>query len=155
MNYFFFLFLLLAISCTNYSSQKISINPVIILSTIEGSSETTKIKGIERTSNGHILRVAAQNVEYTFKGYKLFQAPTEKEVFLLPKENGIDCVNFIQRPNYGIIYIMEVSENPRGLANLCYFPINLTQGYFVSIRVVSFIGILENVSSPSNAVKVP
>lgn len=150
---FFFVFLY----CTNYSSKPLSIHPIILLSPISGSSSTTQIKGIEKTDTGHILRVSAQNIEFTFKGYRIFQASTEEEVFNLHPNTGIDCQNFLQLPNGSVIYTMEASLNPQGLANLCTFPVNLTSGYYVSIRVVYYngIGIEDGVGFPSNALLIP
>jgi len=61
MKHFFKSFLLFyLISCTNYSSNPIPINPVILLAPPDGNSSTTKINAIEKTSTGHVLRVAAQ-----------------------------------------------------------------------------------------------
>ncbi len=151
------IFLLILNYCNNYSTRPLSINPLIILSPISGSSSTTQIQGIERTSTGHILRVAVQNVELTFKGYRIFQAPTEEQVQNLNPNRGINCGNLIQIPNVPTIYTMESSTNPLGIANLCVFPVDLISGYYASIRVVYFngIGVEDGVSSPSNAVFIP
>jgi len=158
MKHFFKSFLLFyLISCTNYSSNPIPINPVILLAPPDGNSSTTKINAIEKTSTGHVLRVAAQNVELTFKGYRIYQAPTEDQVLKLPNDAGIDCGSLLQFPNTGIVYIMEASTNPLGLATLCTFPISLTTGNYASIRTVYFngIGVEDGTSLPSNAIKIP
>jgi hypothetical protein len=158
MKHFFKSFLLFyLISCTNYSSNPIPINPVILLAPPDGNSSTTKINAIEKTSTGHVLRVAAQNVELTFKGYRIYQAPTEDQVLKLPSDAGIDCGSLLQFPNTGIVYIMEASTNPLGLSTLCTFPISLTTGNYASIRTVYFngIGVEDGTSLPSNAIKIP
>ena len=158
MKLFFKSFLIFyLISCTNYSSNPIPINPVILLAPQDGNSSTTKIDAIEKTSTGHILRVAAQNVELTFKGYRIYQAPTEDQVLKLPSNAGIDCSSLLQFPNTGIVYVMEASTNPLGFATLCTFPVNLTTGNYVSIRAVYFrgVGVEDGTSLPSNAIKIP
>ena len=158
MKLFFKSFLIFyLISCTNYSSNPIPINPVILLAPPDGNSSTTKIDAIEKTSTGHILRVAAQNVELTFKGYRIYQAPTEDQVLKLPSNAGIDCSSLLQFPNTGIVYVMEASTNPLGFATLCTFPVNLTTGNYVSIRAVYFrgVGVEDGTSLPSNAIKIP
>lgn len=153
----FYFFFFAYLYCTNYSSKPLSLHPVILLSPISGSSATTQIKGIEKTSTGHILRITAQNIEFTFKGYRIFQAPTEEGVFNLSSNSGVNCENFLQLPNTAVIYTVEASLNPQGLANLCTFPVNLTSGYYVSIRIVYFIGIgiEDGVGSPSNVLLIP
>ncbi len=150
-------FLIIHIYCSNYTSKPLAINPPLILSTISGSSNSTQITGIEKTSTGHILRVAAQNTEYTFKTYRIFQASSENEVLSQTDSSGIDCSYLIQLPNTANIQIMEASLNPLGLATLCVFPINLTTGSYVSLRAV-YISNLDQTtktSLPSNAVIVP
>ncbi len=143
--------------CKQYTSKPLSVNPAIILSPLSGSSSTTKIQGIEKTSTGHILRLAAQNYELTFKNYRIYQALTEDQVLNLPPSSGIDCGSLLELPNTSKIYIVEASTNPLGLATLCTFPINLTTGNYVSIRVVFFNGIgqEDGTSLPSNAILVP
>ncbi|MFN3605035.1 MAG: hypothetical protein ACK4UJ_10025 [Leptonema sp. (in: bacteria)] len=143
--------------CTNYTSKPLSIHPVILLSPLSGSSSTTQIIGIEKTSTGHVIRVSALNNEFTFKGYKIYQAPTEEGVQNLNPSLGVNCENLIQLPNTPTIYTFEVSLNPLGLANLCTFPTNLISGYYVSIRVVYFNGLgqEDGVSSPSNTLLIP
>lgn len=153
---FLFCFVLFS-SCTNYSTKPLSINPVIILSPISGSSPTTQIQGIEKTTTGHLIRVAAQNVELTFKGYRIFQAPSEEQVQILNPNSGVNCGNLLEIPNVPIVYTMEASTNPIGVANLCVFPVDLISGYYATIRVVYFngIGSEDGVSSSSNAVLIP
>ncbi len=143
--------------CTQYTSKPLSVNPAIILSPISGSSSTTNIKGIEKTSTGHILRLSAQNYELIFKNYRIYQAPTEEQVLNLPPSSGTDCGPLLELPNTSKIYIVEASTNPQGLATLCTFPINLITGNYVSIRVVFFNGIgqEDGTSLSSNAVLVP
>lgn len=152
----YFIFIIY-ISCTNYSSNPLAINPVVLLAPPSGNSSTTKINAIERTATGHILRVAAQNVEFTFKGYRIYQASTEEAVLSLPPTTGIDCGFLIELPNTSKIYIMEVSTNPQGLATLCTFPTTLVSGSYVSIRTTYFsgFGMEDGVSLPSNALIVP
>ncbi|GIX42862.1 MAG: hypothetical protein KatS3mg129_2595 [Leptospiraceae bacterium] len=157
MKKIYILLFFIYLSCTNYSSKPLPVNPVILLAPPSGNSTTTKINAIEKTSTGHILRVAAQNTELTFKGYRIYQAPTEEQVLNLDASSGVDCGSLLELPNTGKIYIMEASTNPLGLATLCTFPVNLTSGYYVSIRVTYFQGIgqEDGTSMPSNALLIP
>jgi hypothetical protein len=158
LKYLLYCVIILLLSyCTNYSSKPLPVNPVILLAPPSGNSTSTKINAIEKTSTGHILRVAAQNVELTFKGYRIYQAPTEEQVRNLPSTSGVDCSPLLELPNSSKVYIMEASTNPLGLATLCTFPVNLTSGFYVSIRVTYFTGIgqEDGTSMPSNALLIP
>ncbi|MBW7857542.1 MAG: hypothetical protein H3C43_04435 [Leptonema sp. (in: Bacteria)] len=146
--------------CNQYTAEKLPINPVVLLGPPDGQTVHTKIKAIERIPNGgHIIRVAAQNAELLFQGYRIYEAATEQAVLSLPASAGIDCEPLYTFPVLGIIYTVEASTNPLRISDnfLCSFPINLTAGQYVSIRAKYLRGLGSDVmtSMPSNALIVP
>lgn len=146
--------------CNQYTAENLPINPVVLLGPPDGQVVHTNIKAIERMNGGgHLIRVAAQNSELLFQGYRIYQATTEQSVHSLPASAGIDCEPLYTYPVLGIVYTLEASTNPLRLSDnfLCSFPINLTPGQYVSIRAKYLRGFGSEVltSMPSNALIVP
>ena len=135
--------------CTNYSSQATIVNPVIILR-------------IEKEGTGHIVTVAAQNVEISFAGYAVFQASSEAGV---RSQTAVTAANTCFRsgvlPNQAIEYIMEIKPGQTtvtaGTSNrICAAPVGLTPGNFLGIRSLQYQSLTNIVSGDiSNTVFIP
>ncbi|MCB1138241.1 MAG: hypothetical protein KDK23_05760 [Leptospiraceae bacterium] len=145
--------------CTNYSSDPYAPSTPILLGLSPDGSTSSNINAISTYGNGHSIRVAAQNYEPGFQGYRLFQGASEDAVRNADASTGISCSTLLQTPVLGVVYTVEartdgsVSESTA----LCVFPIVLTSGNFVAIRSVYYRGLLdpESTGPSSNALQVP
>ncbi|HBS04954.1 MAG TPA: hypothetical protein DEA96_08320 [Leptospiraceae bacterium] len=148
-----------AIQCTNYSSDPYPPSTPVLLGLSPDGSTSSNIQAIQTYGNGHKIRVAAQNYEPGFQGYRLFQGSTEDAVRTADATTGIDCGTLLQTPVLGTVYTIEVRTDSIASEStaLCVVPILLTSGNFVAIRAVYFRGLLdpESTGPSSNALQVP
>ena len=149
----------LMLGCTNYSSDPYAPSTPILLGLSPDGSTSSNINAISTYGNGHAIRVAAQNYEPGFQGYKLFQGASEDAVRNADASTGIDCGTLLQTPVLGVVYTVEARTDSSASEStaLCVFPIVLTSGNFVAIRSVYYRGLLdpESTGPSSNALQVP
>ncbi len=147
------------VQCTNYSSDPYPPSTPVLLGLSPDGSTSSNIQAIQTYGNGHKIRVAAQNYEPGFQGYRLFQGSTEDAVRTADATTGIDCGTLLQTPVLGTVYTIEVRTDSIASEStaLCVVPILLTSGNFVAIRAVYFRGLLdpESTGPSSNALQVP
>ncbi len=150
---------LLILSCTNYSSDPYPPSTPVLLGLSPDGSTSSNIQAIQTYGNGHKIRIAAQNYEPGFQGYRLFEGSSEDAVRNADATTGIDCGTLLQTPVLGTVYTIEVRTDSIASEStaLCVIPILLTSGNFVALRAVYFRGILdpESTGPSSNALQVP
>ena len=146
-------------NCTNYSSDPYPPSTPVLLGLSPDGSTSANIQAIQTYGNGHKIRIAAQNYEPGFQGYRLFEAASEDAVRNADSTSGIDCGTLLQTPVLGTVYTIEVRTDSIASEStaLCVVPILLTSGNFVALRAVYFRGILdpESTGPSSNALQVP
>lgn len=151
--------LMLCSFCTNYSSDPYPASTPVLLGLSPAGDTSSGIQAISTYGNGHSIRVAAQNYEPGFQGYRLFEGATEDAVRNADPTSGIDCTALLQTPVLGTVYTIEArtDSGPSESTALCVVPIVLTSGNFVAIRTVYFRGLLDPQSTgpSSNALQVP
>ena len=151
--------ILVASSCTNYSSDPYPPSTPVLLGLSPSGNTSSNIQAIQTYGNGHKIRVAAQNYEPGFQGYRLFTGTTEDAVRTADSTTGIDCGPLLQTPVLGTVYTIEVRTDSIASEStaLCVVPLVLTSGNFVALRAVYFRGILDPQSTgpSSNALQVP
>lgn len=133
--------------CTNYSSEPQIVNSPVLL-------------GIQTEDTGHLITVAAQNLEIGFLGYRLYEGSDETAVRAIPVENGTDCGPFELQPDAPVEYILEAKPNQTAVTpgqsnRVCAFNASLTTGRSIAIRSLIFSVISVNTSDISNAIVVP
>lgn len=143
------LLLFACLSCYNYSSQAQNVNPPILTA-------------IAREGTGHIITMAAQNVEIGFGGYRLYQASNDNAVRGADPLAGVDCTRPLAvLPNQAIAYVIEVKP---GIVNVsagytdrvCAVSLALTPGTFVAVRSLILRDIFSfDTSLSSNSLLVP
>lgn len=141
--------LLACLSCYNYSSQAQSVNPPIVTA-------------IAREGTGHIITMAAQNVEIGFGGYRLYQASNDTAVRGADPLAGVDCTRPLAvLPNQAIPYIIEVKPGITSVSagytdRLCAVSLALTPGTFVAVRALILRDLFSfDTSLSSNSLLVP
>lgn len=134
-------------SCTNYSSRPQTVNPPILL-------------GIVKEGSGHVITIAAQNVEVGFLGYRVYTGATEAASRDAAVSAGIDCPPVIV-PNQAVEYTVEVKPNQAtvtsGVTNrLCLAQTSVAAGQYVTMRALLFRDFTSLDSSiSSNALVAP
>lgn len=135
--------------CTNFTTEDVIVNTPIIL-------------GISlNPSGGHILKIAAQNTEIGFAGYRLYAGTTEQAVRTADPASGIDCSQPLSLlPSQGIEYKIEIVAGKGAPAKdsgyICNFPVTLTAGNFIGMRAVKIQSITSLTTGlSSNVVVVP
>ena len=146
-------------ACTNYSSDSYPASTPILLGLSPDGSTSANINAISTYGNGHTIRIAAQNYEPGFQGYRLFEGASESAVQSADATTGIDCGALLQTPVLGVVYTIEVRTDSSASAStaLCVVPHILTTGNFVALRSVYYRGLLDPESNgpSSNAIQVP
>lgn len=134
--------------CTNYSSDTENINPPILL-------------GIAIEGSGHLITVAAQNLEIGFLGYRLYEGLSEDAVRAANVDTGINCGPFNLTPDAALEYKIEVKPGQTAVTagttdyRLCAVNGSLTSGHYVMIRSLIISLTTINTSDPSNVLYVP
>lgn len=141
--------LLCSLSCYNYSSQAQTVNTPILTA-------------IAREGTGHIITMAAQNVEIGFGGYRLYQASSDSAVRALDALSGVDCSRPLAvLPNQAIPYVIEVKAglatvSPGYTDRVCAVSLTLVPGTFVAVRALIFRDLFSfDTSLSSNSLLVP
>ncbi|MCB1173136.1 MAG: hypothetical protein KDK39_06210 [Leptospiraceae bacterium] len=142
-----FVWVLLGQACTNYSSDPQIVSTPILL-------------GVQTEGTGHILTVAAQNVEIGFLGYRLYQASSESALRALAVDNGTTCGPINTQPNASVEYIMEAKPGQTAVTagttnRVCAFNASLTSGNYVGVRSLIFSLTAVGTSEISNALLIP
>ncbi|XDD44017.1 hypothetical protein AB3N58_06645 [Leptospira sp. WS60.C2] len=142
----------LVFGCTNYSTTtSVQAPPTLVSITNNGNSNFT-------------IKVRAQNPEFIFQGYRLYQAPTETLAQNPTDTNlGSDCLLAQAAIVQPIEYLFEVdpSTNPNTAGVSCRIFATLTPGSYISMRTLGLAVNLSNstssfrVSLPSNVLIVP
>lgn len=149
---FFFLTFVWFWNCTNYSTTtSVQAPPTLVSITNNGNSNFT-------------IKVRAQNPEFIFQGYRLYQAATESLAQNPTDTNiGADCLLAQAAVVQPVEYTFEVdpSSNPNTAGVSCRIFATLTPGSYISMRTLGIAVNLANstssyrVSLPSNALIVP
>ncbi|XDD47867.1 hypothetical protein AB3N60_07265 [Leptospira sp. WS39.C2] len=139
-------------NCTNYSTTaSVQAPPTLISITNNGNSNFT-------------IKVRAQNPEFIFQGYRLYQAATESLAQNPTDTNlGTDCILAQAAIVQPVEYTFEVdpSTNANTVGVSCRIFATLTPGSYISMRTLGLAVNLQNstssyrVSLPSNALIVP
>ncbi|MCW7462394.1 LIC11661 family lipoprotein [Leptospira limi] len=144
--------LVFGINCTNYSTTaSVQAPPTLISITNNGNSNFT-------------IKVRAQNPEFIFQGYRLYQAATESLAQNPVDTNlGTDCILAQSAIVQPIEYTFEIDPttkaNTAGVS--CRIFATLSPGSYISMRTLGLAVNLQNstssyrVSLPSNALIVP
>ncbi len=135
-------------ACTNYSVDSQIVNPPII----------TKI---QTDGNGHLLTVAAQNIEIGFSGYRLFQGTSEDDARNEETAEKVDCGPLDTIPSQAVDYFIEVKPGKVLVDDddtnyLCVFNYSLTKGRYIVLRSLIVEDLVNTGTSiASNASIVP
>ncbi|WP_108958341.1 LIC11661 family lipoprotein [Leptospira ellinghausenii] len=139
-------------NCTNYSTTaSVQAPPTLISITNNGNSNFT-------------IKVRAQNPEFIFQGYRLYQAATESLAQNPTDTNlGTDCIlaqaTIVQPIEYTFEVDPTTKANTAGVS--CRIFATLSPGSYISMRTLGLAVNLQNstssyrVSLPSNALIVP
>ncbi|MBI3394961.1 MAG: hypothetical protein HY042_03925 [Spirochaetia bacterium] len=137
-------------SCTNYSTQQQTVNPPILT-------------GISVEAPGHIITLAAQNIEPGFTGYRVFTGTSDSAARSAVVTSGTDCF-LATLPNQPIQYVAEIKPNQVTVTpststtstRLCAAPLQLVSGQYVAMRALIFRDFTSvDTSISSNTVIVP
>lgn len=136
-----------SVGCTNYSSEDKTVNPPILL-------------GIKADGDGHLITVAAQNLEIGFQGYRLYQGISETDARNKDGLDGVDCTfPLTESTSRGIEYTIEVRPGisaPTSTDYVCAVPLQLTSGTWITMRSLIFADFYSSDTSiSSNALTVP
>jgi len=139
-------------NCTNYSTTaSVQAPPTLISITSNGNSNFT-------------IKVRAQNPEFIFQGYRLYQAATESLAQNPTDTNlGTDCIlaqaSIVQPIEYTFEVDPTTKANTAGVS--CRIFATLSPGSYISMRTLGLAVNLQNstssyrVSLPSNTLIVP
>ena len=145
---FIFPLALIVAGCFNYSTTQQTVNPPVIL-------------GISNEGGSHLIKVAAQNIEIGFAGYRLYQGDTEEDARDLEIASSYDCGLLATFPTQPIEYYIEVNASKTDPDSddsnyLCVVTYVLTPGKWVSLRsLIARDLTTKDASISSNAVMVP
>ena len=141
-------FVSFAADCTNYSVDAQIVNPPLI----------TKI---ESEDSGHLLTVAAQNIELGFVGYRMFQGSSEDDARNEETAESVDCGPIDTPPTAATDYFIEVKPDKlvvdaEDTDHICVFNYSLTPGRYIVLRSLIVQDLVNTGTSiASNAVIVP
>lgn len=134
--------------CFHYSTSEQTVNAPVLL-------------GIERIASGHRLKVAAQNLEIGFAGYRLYEGASESEARSLDAPTQKDCGPFGTLPAQGVEYAMDIrvdrtTVEDGSVNHLCVFTHAATPGNYVVVRALLLRDLQSQATSiASNALIAP